>query len=122
MSADDDKVWDSVAEQLRRLKGYAPPNEEEAQAELAEVANEPMMSQRQAADVVRRILSGKTRDTKPTIWHDEPTGQARAIQAQSEYGSVCRNEGEGEADTKEIEARLYQEMLDEHANDTKAND
>jgi len=111
MSSDPDKVFDLVANKLRKKKGLCPPTPEEAAAAFKKAKPIPLTDEEQQS-IVEAMLSehapaGETEETPP--WRDAPLDQ----EIDAECQAIYRNQGEEDEDTKRLEAELDRELLED---------
>ena len=111
MSSDADKVFDLVANKLRKKKGLCPPTPEEAAEAFRKTRPMPLSEEQQAA-IVDAMLSEEMpprhfEASEP--WADTPLNQ----EIDAECQAICRNPGEGDEETDCLEAQIEQELLKE---------
>jgi hypothetical protein len=111
MSSDADKVFDLVANKLRKKKGLCPPTPEEA-AEAFKKTKAIPVSEEEQASIVDAMLS----DEAPVSpcdasqpWESSPLDQ----EIDAECQAICRNPGEGDEETERLEAQIEQQLLEE---------
>src|SRR5262245_23523073 len=126
MSSEDDKFWDTVANQLRKKKGYCPLTDEEAEAALDEIPEEEPPKLDEALKIVQQLIRDEEPKPRPRAELANPGGAKREPRPSSDrlrpqYPSVCRNAGETDDDAAAKERRHIQDMLDED-DDAEAND
>ncbi len=111
MSSDADKVFDLVANKLRKKKGLCPPTPEEA-AEAFKKTNAIPLTEEEHESIVDAMLSEQApvRDAeRPEPWHSMPLDQ----EIDADCHAICRNPGEGDEETERLEAKIDQELLEE---------
>ena len=121
MSADDDTFWDTVANQLRNKKGFGPLTDEEAASALDGIPDEAPPSLEEALRVVEQLI----REEPPRAERADrraAEGKAAPAPPHPEYGSICRNPGQSDAEAKARELRHIQDMLDEDDDDDETDD
>jgi hypothetical protein len=111
MSSDADKVFDLVANKLRKKKGLCPPTPEEAAEAFKKTKSIPVSEEERAA-IVDAMLSEdspiRSGDTSEP-WSSTPLDQAIDADCQA----ICRNPGEGDEETERLEAEIEQQLLEE---------
>jgi hypothetical protein len=111
MSSDADKVFDLVANKLRKKKGLCPPTAEEAAEAFKKAKPIPVTEEEQAA-IVDAMLSEDSpigSDGAVPDWSNAPIDE----EINADCQAICRNPGEGDADTERLEAEIEQELLKE---------
>lgn len=116
MSSDADKVFDLVANKLRKKKGLCPPTPEEAAEAFKKTKAIPVTEEEQAS-IVDAMLSEETplharESAEP--WASELLDQ----EIEADCLAICRNPGEGDKETERLEAKIEQELLEEDDDET----
>ena len=109
MSSDADKVFDLIANKLRKKKGLCPPTPEEA-AEAYKKAKAIPVTKEEHEAIVDAMLSEQTQrhDSEQTeSWRGAPLDQ----EIDSECLAIYRNPGEDDEETTRLEAKIDQELL-----------
>ena len=109
MSSDADKVFDLVANKLRKKKGLCPPTPEEA-AEAFKKAKALPLTEEEQESIVNAMLSANVpgRDMEQAEpWRGAPLDQ----EIDAECQAIYRNPGEDDEETKRLEAKIDQELL-----------
>ena len=116
MSSDADKVFDLVANKLRKKKGLCPPTPEEA-AQAFKKAKPLPVTDEERASIVDAMLSEETplrvREQEEP-WAGKPLDQ----EIEADCLAICRNPGEGDEETDRLEAKIEQELLEEDDDET----
>jgi hypothetical protein len=118
MSSEDDKFWETVANQLRKKKGYRPLTDEEAEKALDETPNEVPPSLEEALRIVEQLIRDEEPKPQPRAELAKPaneghTSRHSADQLRPQYPSICRRPGQTNDDAMAKEDRHIQDMLDE---------
>jgi hypothetical protein len=116
MSSDADKVFDLVANKLRKKKGLCPPTPEEAAEAFKKTKAIPVSEEEQAA-IVDAMLSEDSpirSGDASEAWSNTPLDQ----EIDAECQAICRNPGEGDQETDRLEAEIEQQLLDEDDDQT----
>jgi hypothetical protein len=111
MSSDADKVFDLVANKLRKKKGLCPPTPEEA-ADAFKKAKPIPVTEEEQASIVDAMLSEETpvQDCAPSeSWSSTPIDE----EIDADCQAICRNPGETDEETERLEAKIEQELLKE---------
>jgi len=111
MSSDADKVFDLVADKLRKKKGLCPPTPEEA-AEAFKKAKAIPVTEEEHQAIVDAMLSETVpvpETEGPEPWQSAPLDQ----EIDAECQAICRNPGEGDEETERLEAKIEEELLEE---------
>jgi hypothetical protein len=120
MSTDADKVWDLVANKLRKKKGLCPPTPEEAAEAFKNTKAIPLTDEEMAA-IVEKMVSEESpiQTTEPsTLQNRKPLNQ----EINAECAAMFRNEGEGDEETERLEAELEQELLNDETEGDDGHD
>ncbi len=111
MSSDADKVFDLVANKLRKKKGLCPPTPEEAAEAFKKTKAIPISDDEQAS-IIDAMLSEGTPPSHYQAaepWASTPLDQ----EIDAECQAICRNPGEGDEETERLEAQIEQQLLEE---------
>jgi hypothetical protein len=111
MSSDADKVFDLVANKLRRQKGLCPPTPDEAAEAFRKAKAIPLTPEEHDA-IVNAMLSEQTplRDSeKAELWRGAPLDQ----EIDAECQAIYRNPGADDEETRQLEAKIDQELLED---------
>ena len=110
MSSDADKVFDLVANKLRKKKGLCPPTPEEAAEAFRKAKAIPLTQEEQDA-IVQAMLSEEwpARRTEEDIWQNQPVD----TEIDAESRALCRNAGDGDEESDRLEAQMDKELLEE---------
>jgi hypothetical protein len=111
MNSDADKEFDLIANKLRKKKGLCPPTPDEA-AKAFKKARPIPISDEERDSIVDAMLSGQNR-----IHHVEPSEPWRSTPLDQEIDAdceaICRNPGEEDEETKQLEADIAEKLLAE---------
>jgi hypothetical protein len=111
MSSDADKVFDLVANKLRKKQGLCPPTPEEA-AEAFKKAKAIPLTEEEHESIVEAMLSQQTQVPdyeQAESWRGAPLNQ----EIDSECQAIYRNPGEDDEEANRLEAKIDQELLAE---------
>src|SRR5262245_47241068 len=111
MSSDADKVFDLVANKLRKKKGLCPPTPEEAAEAFMKTKAMPV-SEAEQASIVDAMLSQETSPSHLEAFEPRiSTPLDHEIDAECQ--AICRNPGEGDQETDRLEAQIEQRLLED---------